>query len=158
MPELSRTSNTEPSEFGRGVVICLAKFSEHLCNRWAETAQTIRWWETATDRRRREDIQSASEHPQGDAARRMTMLGHTSLAQALQFWANGARDHFLELDRDRAPTALCALADLVLKMGNVYPQHSCTWDDWLRVHELWKDSCLELDALLDAANPDWGAW
>lgn len=146
------------SEFGHGVVICVAKFAEHLSNHWAEIARVTRWWATIDDDRRATEIQSAITHPRGDAARRQTMVDIVKLEDALQMWANGARDHFLDLDRGHATPGVCELADLVLKMGDVYPQYTCTWDDFQQVYALWERACVELDASLGVTAPDWGEW
>jgi hypothetical protein len=33
------------SEFGAGMVVCLAKFSEHLSDRWGQCVQSMISWE-----------------------------------------------------------------------------------------------------------------
>ncbi len=157
---------SDESEFGRGVVVCLAKFSEHLFNRQAVTVMNeIRFSEMSGDDKYVEESE-ARTHPRGDAAQRIAgrmysgMLGHLTgnpVSEALEMWANGASDHFYDLDRDRAPQPLCELADLTLEMGHGFTGKTWTPEHWMRIHDLWRESCLSLDRTL-GNNPDWGRW
>jgi hypothetical protein len=118
------------SEFGSGVVVCLAKFSQHLDNihRFKETYTSIGKDETSV------------------------------LYDAITMAMNGASDHFYDLDRDKAPESLIKLADLTLEIGHgfrggvVYTQD--TVDE---IFKLWEESCLAVDKML-GVDGDWGTW
>lgn len=152
----------ERSEFGRGVVICLAKFSEHLANEWATRVRTRAWWDRQDEANRARQVAEAHNFPRGDAARRLADLEIApEIDGALRSWANAASDHFFDLDRDRAPGALVELADLTLSMGHGFGLDGggpWTVDHWRRIHALWQQACEGLDQLLGAAAPDWGQW
>lgn len=121
------------SEFGAGIVVCLAKFSEHL---WS---------------------------PRDPSRARETPLPHTQredpamvLSDEIEMWANGASDHFYDLD-ERAPKPLKELAALTLQMGHSFTGKQWTNADMERVRELWRESCLAVDAMLEV-EADWGKW
>lgn len=157
----------EPSEFGAGLVVCLAKFSEHLWSPMAEQYLRMhRWTQLDADARRKLEAE-AIRHPIGDAAALIadvqvgSAFGDSEeemLSRALELWANGASDHFYDLDRDRAPEPLRELAELMLQMGHGFrSDRTWTHEDWDRVQRLWRDSCMELDRKL-GTRPDWGRW
>ena len=160
----------EPSEFGAGVVVCLAKFSEHLGNSMIERFLHARHWHTMKDDQRAKTEDEACQHPFGDASR---LLGDVrsilwseqpqrDLMRALSLWANGASDHFYELDRERAPAPLVELAELMLDLGHGKGLMG-GYDDgdpdetWKRIKDLWHESCLAVDKQL-GTQPDWGQW
>lgn len=156
----------EPSEFGRGVVVCLAKFTEHLANRQAVSVANEIRYRRMTDEEKATEVREAEQHPRGDAAQRiasrlysgiLASLTRDAVSESLERWANGASDHFYDLDRERAPTPLCELADLTLDMGHGFRGQTWTEGDWTRIHDLWRAACLAVDEKLGAA-PDWGKW
>ncbi len=157
------------SEFGKGLVVCLAKFSEHLSGRQARWVTSCHQWMQMSEAKRAGMEAGARQYPTGDSAafvadlavaRIHVDMGHgdwdSALSKAMELWANGASDHFYDLD-DSAPESLKELASLTLKMGHGYTQTTWTWDDWLKVHELWEKSCRELDERLGVQS-DWGKW
>jgi hypothetical protein len=155
------------SEFGAGIVVCLAKFAEHLGrNEWnARVYNTKRWIdmsESERDSKRREIKQS----PHGDAARdyglliateRIEIDPVTHMSSAIEMWANGASDHFYDLDRDKAPESLCKLADIALAMGHGYERHDWSYDEYLDLLEIYKQACIDVDKML-GVEPDWGQY
>lgn len=153
------------SEFGKGVIICLAKFSEHLWNRWAENIiYTIRW-QNMTDEERQNIHKEMEIHPHGDASRHYGMIiamegsrfdNRDAVSSAMELWANGASDHFYDLERDLCPPSLVELADLTLTMGHGFTGQKWTEEDWKKIQKLWEDACYELDLQLGVENPDWG--
>lgn len=157
----------EVSEFGAGVVVCLAKFSEHLWNDMYERVCNLVWWEELPEEKREQQRQEARKFPRGDAARRMLTVesfglfaerSHAeNLSRAIEMWMNGASDHFYDLDRERSPDCLVALADLALRIGHGFTDRTWTWDDVKLLRELWRKSCIELDRRL-GTEPDWGQW
>lgn len=161
---------TEPeksySDFGAGIIVCLARFAGHLENRWAERIWVAHWWRGLDADEREKQRQEARKYPQGDSARRISLveMGGRSdpdlaIDAAIQIWANAASDHFHDL-ADNAPKPLKQLAALTLRMGHGFHIDGSppwTWGDWERVERLFRESCIELDRLL-GADPDWGTW
>ena len=160
------------TEFGSGVVVPLAKFSEHLQNESENRVwSAIRWTKMSEDEKSK-TRQEATIYPRGDAARQLSdvtvvlgsvesSLGWTeekAISQWIVVWMNGASDHFYDLDREKAPQSLIELADLCLEIGHGF-DHGKTWDEstMKQIRDLWKKSCLEVDKLLDV-NGDWGEW
>lgn len=158
------------SEFGAGVVVCLAKFSEHLWGGPAFSERTLHAyvrWQEATPERRAAWQQEAARYPTGDAAEFMRQIGVAKVSEVvrgtpervishvIEMWMNGASDHFYDLDRERAPQPLVELADLTLTIGHGFTGQTWTMEhvEWIR--ELWKDSCMALDQLL-GTHPEWG--
>lgn len=130
----------EQSEFGSGIVVCLAKFSEHLWN----------------------DREPSLDGELSDGSRSMRGSKFYDsdehlYSREVEIWANGASDHFYDLDR-RAPKALRELASLTLEMGHGFTGKVWTPDDMKRVRELWKESCLAIDRRMLHVKADWGEW
>lgn len=159
----------EGSEFGAGVVVCLAKFSEHYGTFWEmQVLHAIRWKNMTPEERAKEEWE-AKKYPTGDAANRMRDIsivfwegsGRTDeqqISHAITLWMNGASDHFYDLDRDIAPPSLIELADLCLRIGHGFLQEEIYDETTLkRIRELWQQSCLDVDKRL-GTNPDWGTW
>lgn len=156
----------EPSEFGKGIVVCLAKFSEHLWNHFYERVQNaIRWQEmSVADRIEREN--EAARFPRGDAARFISNVKSAfsgirdspeqDISMQIEMWMNGASDHFYDLD-EKAPPALRELAELSLRIGHGFTGETWTKETVTRIRELWEQACLEVDAML-GVEAEWGQW
>jgi hypothetical protein len=171
------------SEFGAGLVVCLAKFSEHLWQRREQDIYTYARWIKLSEAQRQRERSEAGQHPRGDAAERMAVIKrfkfdeegfhkYPSLSagcetpeeyaihQAISMWANAAGDHFFDLDEERAPQPLRDLADLVIRMRNTHLTDApLCWkvEDMDRVRELWRESCVALDRMLGTV-PNWGEY
>jgi hypothetical protein len=142
-------SDGSDSEFGRGVVVCLAKFSEHLANEHARAITSgITWQKMSPERQRRWRAESGRGH-----IRRVESIG---LSKMIEMWANGASDHFFGLS-DQAPGPLQELAAFTLLVGHGFQEEEWTAGTWKRILELWKESCLAVDRQL-GVEPDWGQW
>lgn len=156
----------EKSEFGAGVVVCLAKFSEHLWNDHVDRIRDAeRWSKMDADAKARERGEAAA-YPSGDAAKRMMnveMAEHVydgadkAISRLIEMWMNGASDHFYDLDREKAPPTLIELADLTLRIGHGFTGETWTMDHFQEIRDLWRRACLEVDALLNV-KADWGEW
>lgn len=118
------------SEFGRGVVVCLAKFSEHMSDDMARAVT--------------EAIAGKPTLP-------------ISLSSTIELWANGASDHFYELDRKMAGPRLIQLADLMLRIGHGFTGEKWGPPTWRQIHTLWQEACLEVDTKL-GVDAEWGTW
>ena len=152
------------SEFGAGVVVCLAKFAEHLGHdsRHNVVYNTHRW--SKMDDYERDQIrEEINGHPNGDAARKyglvISLEGFQSnpVSSAIEMWANGASDHFYDLDRDKAPESLKELASITLSMGHGFQRNDWTFEEFENVHKLFRQACLDVDKML-GVEPDWGQW
>lgn len=164
-----------PSEFGRGIVIPLVKFSQHLG--YGETyhsAITAGWrWLEMTPEEKQQKIQESEEYPRGDAAGFMQSLGvaeiyteavsntpEHAISRMLEMWMYAAADHFYELD-DKAPQALKDLASLALRMGRPWGGDiGKVWgkEDYDRIFDLWKEATLQVEAQLGVRDAAWGEW
>ncbi len=164
--EDSPTLRETQSEFGAGIVVCLAKFSEHL---WIERERTA--WELCRYKRDgkgelSKDAQRCLESaidwqrkypeyilPFGDP---LTYAIHDQIGM----WANGAGDHFFDLDRERAPRELVELGDFMIYLRNDHLRdEKSVYDieDLERVRELWRAACIAVDRML-GTKPNWGKW
>ena len=157
---------TTESEFGSGIVVCLAKFSEHLSNHMYERVSRAIWWSEASEEKREAQRKEANIYPHGDAAQRIRdaesalRVGETpeqAISESIMMWMNGASDHMYGVDRDVAPPALVALADLTLAVGHGFTEIVWTKETVEKIRQLWQDACLEVDALL-GVKADWGQW
>lgn len=164
-------SEDSRSEFGAGLVVCLAKFSEHL---WGgggayteEIIHDFNRYVEMPERRRDKEREEAAQYPSGSSAaflRNVDIAGlgegmtpERTLSHLVEIWLNGASDHFYELDRELAPDPLVQLADLTLEAGHGFTDKVWGMDTVQKIRDLWRDSCLELDEKL-GAEPDWGNW
>jgi hypothetical protein len=163
-------SEIERSDFGAGVVVCLAKFSEHLREHGPYSERLIREYAGWTPERDQQLRLEAERYPTGDAAQKLARISvaeiservrggdrAAALSSMIEMWMNAASDHFYDLDDGKAPEPLRELAALALNIG-----HGFTGEQWTiatvdRIRELWRESCLAVDRLL-GVEPDWGEY
>lgn len=150
------------SEFGAGLVVCLAKFSEHLGQ--DNQAWELVWY--ARGKRKLEQLSRSAqitlELAEGSRVRMGTCLTVEDYAvdEAISHWANAASDHLAEICEDQAPQPLRELTELMFWLRNNHfrkPFKAATGEDLERVRELWKQSCLALDRKL-GIKPNWGEY
>jgi hypothetical protein len=156
------------SEFGKGIVVCLAKFSEHLHEHGPYSERSIREYAKTTDAQRTKMVEEAGKFPRGDSAQTLSRLSvfdisaevrggrEEAISSAIEMWMNAASDHFYDLD-DRAPPPLRKLADLALRIGHGFTGETWTLETVDEIRDLWRESCLAVDQLL-GVEPDWGKW
>jgi len=105
------------SEFGKGLVICLVKFAEHMEN--SEIRPLIQGIYTDYDTRMLKDVY-------GDNKEKF-------LSSKLERWANGASDHLYEIEVPKGWVAISKkveeLKSLGLEMG-----HGWTGKTWTEKH------------------------
>lgn len=146
---------TRSSEFGAGIVVCLAKFSEHLHEHGPYGEAAIRRYAKCSDI---DNLTPTSalwviEHFRragGDSK-------EAAISEAIEGWMNSASDHFYDLDEDKAPEPLKKLADLTLRIGHGFTGETWTIETIDEIRDLWQQSCLAVDRLL-GVEPDWGEW
>lgn len=164
----------EGSDFGAGVVVCLAKFSEHLSGASSPYDERMiylynRWINELTPEQRVKMQEQAKLYPTGDAARDLQVIAsaarsaeirgsaEAALSNLVEMWMNAASDHFYDLDRRRAPDVLIELADLCLLIGHGFTGKTWTMEHVDRIRELWRASCIAVDKQL-GVKPDWGSY
>lgn len=151
------------SEFGAGVVVCLAKFSEHLWTEAEKRASGLVALLKGDITRERLSTQAEADLKRAEGGYPFCRPGQDPLTaaaeDAVHMWASGAADHFYDLDRDRSPQALCDLADLVLRMRNTHLDSGWTLADGGldRVRDLRQQACIDLDRHLGTI-PNWGEY
>jgi hypothetical protein len=162
--ELATGETAEPqSEFGRGLIVCLAKFSAHLEGEWFSRVRHAEHWRKMGPDARARIATEAKTHPYGDSARLFAHIfihrqdADAGLSREIVSWMNGASDHFYDLDRERSPAPLIELADLCLKIGHGFRNEQYTWATVEEIERLWRESCLALDKTL-GVTADWGQW
>lgn len=152
------------SEFGAGIVVCLAKFSEHLwTDRERTMAELVGYGEgkvKGLSERAQRDLDFANDmlvkYPD-DKARYGDPLAY-AIDQAVSMWASGAGDHWFDLDRDKAPAEIIELADHVLRLRNGhFSEERFTAEDYYKIRQLWEAACIALDRKLGTV-PNWGEW
>lgn len=156
-------SPIKQSEFGAGVIVCLAKFSAHLENDWFHRLMSSKRWMDASPEERARLVSESKSHPHGDAARLVSdiIVYHDSedagLSRQIVLWMNAASDHFYDLDRTKAPAPLLELADLCLRIGHGFSGEKWNWETVEKIQQLWQDSCTALDEGMGTV-PDWGQY
>jgi hypothetical protein len=146
------------SEFGSGVVVCLAKFSEHMMDwRAKQVYDTIEWMKMSPAEKQYE-IRYAANRGNQHAAKIVEAGDNDSLSQMIWLWMNAAADHLRHLDEAHAPAPLSELRAFTLHIG-----HDMQMEGWdaatvERIRDLWKESCLAVDRMLGVENGDWGQW
>jgi hypothetical protein len=154
------------SEFGAGLVVCIAKFSEHL---WTERDAAIYELVAFKDGKRTHAQLSTEAQHRVDFAERW-WLSHpeyrradtpldAAIAEQIEMWASGAADHFADLDEERAPEPLKELAAVMWRLRNRHLNETPlpTGGDMETVKRLWQESCIALDRMLGTV-PNWGEW
>lgn len=160
-----RLLDTPPSMFGSGLVVCLAKFAQHMEGIFWQNCYFASFWMNMDAEARQKLEMEAAQFRYGDSARRLAAVKSVfimndgdeakALAHAIESCMNCASDHFYDLDREKAPLSLIELADLTLRMGHGFTGYPWTIEDLDRCYGLFKQSCLELDRMLGIC-PDWG--
>src|SRR5262252_964423 len=145
------------SEFGKGIVVCLCKFSEHLVEHGPFSERMIREYADWTPEQRQRDMVEAGTHRFGDSAQRLARMASAEamgggdkvrgISRMIEMWMNGASDHFYELD-EMAPPALRQLGSLCLEIGHGYTDRTWTLEHVREIRRLWQLACLEVDRML----------
>ncbi|HTZ63498.1 MAG TPA: hypothetical protein VMB51_05285 [Solirubrobacteraceae bacterium] len=156
----------EGSEFGAGIVVCLAKFSEHLHEHGPYSERQIREFADWTPQERGRCEAEALRYPVGDAAQKLARMASAermregdrvkALSAMIEMWMNGASDHLIDLD-EKAPEPLKELAELALRIGHGFTGETWTMEHVKRIRELWKAASVAVDRML-GIEPDWGQW
>lgn len=158
---------TAKSEYGMGLVVPLVKFGEHFHGWQSENVYAGLNWLNSNDTFKQKVMEEMENHPSGDYTRRfrsflltMDIYGgpEGALSNAIEMWAYGAGDHFMDLD-ESAPESMKLLASTVFGMGRNFIGDKMMWGEehWQIVKNLYEQAALDLDARL-GVETDWGQW
>jgi hypothetical protein len=160
-----RMAEVEPeSDFGSGIVVCLAKFSEHLSGHGASPMQNERLIRKVAEaqsmneiRQLRRDGHYISDYEFDQPGVLFEEARDASVSHSIEMWMNAASDHFYDLD-EKAPVPLQELASLTLRIGHGFTGETWTTETIDEIRRLWRESCIAVDAMLGVEEPDWGKW
>jgi hypothetical protein len=154
----------EESEYGKGLVVNLVKFSEHLHfeGRMHQIYAVDRW---INDGMKDGELSSDTEAVELFKRIELKVLGgpKKALAHLIELWANGASDHLYDMQIPKEWRNLAVakqireLRDLGLKMGHGFTGTLWTVDDITKLRKLVEKISLAADKKLGLKG-DWGQW
>lgn len=148
------------SEFGSGIVVCLAKFSEHLAGHGDSSMQNERLIRKVAKAKNLKEVRALDGYVSMYEFDKPGVLfeeaREQSVSHSIEIWMNAASDHFYDLD-EKAPEPLRELAALTLRIGHGFTGEVWTVETIDEIRELWKQSCIAVDAMLGVES-DWGEW
>lgn len=167
------------SEFGKGLVVCLAKFMEHFSN-GQMTQLSHRVFLSKKPKDEQEEILSGNPHPNLDYGKDKTEdfiffinkmvpiwgSAEATISHDVTLWANGASDHLCEIkvpkgkDWKEIRKIVKELQDKGLDMGHgrgLIDGKTYTIDDINELGDLTRKALLLIDEKL-GLKPDWGEW
>jgi hypothetical protein len=161
---IEKMKNPEESEFGKGLVVNLVKFSEHLHHegRLHQIMAVDRWIKNGI---KEEGISSDSESINQFKRIELRVYNepNKALAHLIEMWANGASDHLFDIQVPKGWRNLVVakrireLRDLGLKMGHGFTDTLWTADDIHKLQRLVEQISLAIDKKLGLKG-DWGQW
>ena len=166
------------SEFGKGLVINLVKFSEHFNYRGGYLSQIksiLLYLEK--NKEERELIISDNPPPNLDYGKDikeeikmflkcyLSVFGsyEEAISQLIILWANGATDHLYDIEVpegkewNKIRKLVNELQKKGLAMGHGFTNKIYIYDDVLELWELVKKICILIDKKIGLI-PDWGKW
>lgn len=167
----------EKSEFGKGLVVCLAKFSEHFSN--SQITQIYNNTYLLKKTQKEQDIiLSGNPPPNLNYGKDLTnefvfFIKKTvpiyrsierAMSSAITLWANGASDHLYEVETplgkkwNTVRAVIDKLKEDGLDMGHgsgLMGDREYTVEDLNELRELTKKALLLIDKIL-GIKPDWG--
>ena len=153
----------EESEFGSGLIVNLAKFSEHFMDRHLANCSTITWWlkDVNVDLSKYGvDVKEAVAY----FGTYMKIHGDTASAVSsmITLWANGATDHLYDLrvpkrwENTELANKVIELRELGLSMGHGFTGQIYTMEDVTKLRKLVQEICLGIDKQIGIKDGDWG--
>ena len=168
---------SEKSEFGKGLVVCLAKFSEHFTNSQIREIYDRAFF-LKKPQKEQDIILSGNPPPNLSYGKNKTdnfiffmkktvpIYGNikSSTSSSVTLWANGASDHLydIEVPLDKKWNKIRVVVDMLkdkgLDMGHglgLMGKKEYTVEDLTELVELTKKALLLIDKKL-GLKPDWG--
>ena len=155
------------SDFGKGLVICLVKFAEHLENdQWERIVYTDSFLRIGDKKKIKDydrNVQLAMEYY--DLTLSIWKTKTKWFAHAIEMWANGATDHLYEMEYPKSwkGTKLARKIDKLisvgLRMGHGWDDLTKIWtvEDILKLKDWTREIALEIDKKLKL-KPEMGAY
>jgi hypothetical protein len=163
------------SEFGKGLVICLTKFSEHFENEFISSLSLYKLWMGQTQKNRELMLSDKCPpnldygFPHRDRLKHFADSidiwgsAEKTLSQRIEMWANGASDHLYDMEVPKGHGwkniggMVEKLKDKGLAMG--HGSHNTIWtiEDVRELQELTRKIALEIDKKI-GLKPQLGEW
>lgn len=169
----------EKSEFGKGLVVCLAKFYEHFAN---QQLLNLYFYKRCSERSEEEQQKIRSKNPPANLnygrdrnegfdfwmSKMVPIHGsiEATISSDITLWANGASDHLYEIgaperkEWDKIRKIVIELKDKGLDMGHgrgLMGDKQYNLDDIGELQKLTEKALLLIDEKL-GLKPDWGKW
>ena len=155
------------TDFGRGLVICLVKFSAHFDNwMWRHIQHVDFFYHRLKGNRKKLDHYDRSIADSVAFAEITMPIWKTAekwISQEIELWANGASDHLYEIKipKEWEGTKLAGkiekLQDLGLKMGHGFTGKSWTFNDLENLRKLTEEVSVLIDKKI-SLRPDKGIY
>lgn len=159
----------KPSEFGKGLVICLVKFAEHFDNHFAEPISIANTYLSKTEKEKELMLSSNPPANLDYGFPYMTFLRHfvdsikfwgseeKAFSDLITLWANGSSDHLYNIEvpkklrNTKLGRKILLLQKLGLDMGHgkgLTGKKIYTFKDFKKLRELTREIALLLDKKL----------
>jgi len=164
------------SEFGRGLVVNLIKFSEHFHNPMSQKMRSVKLYlsQTAEGREQMISDNPPSNFDYGTDVRNSIksflaceykVYGsfEAGVSSLITLWANGATDHLYEIRTPKGKEwseirkLVKELQTKGLDMGHGFKDKLYELKDVSELQELTKRICILIDRKI-GLKPDWGEW
>ena len=164
------------SEFGKGLVINLVKFTEHFSNDTIMRINNIRFYQSKSEKEK-ELIMAENPLPKYDYGKKLRddikiffsceyqVYGNwrEAISSMIGLWANGATDHLYEIKTpedkgwDKIRLLVEKLQSKGLAMGHGFTNKIYEYKDVLELQKLIKKISILIDEKL-GLEADWGEW
>lgn len=155
------------TDFGKGLAVCLVKFSSHLQNEWVRRIEAVDFFyrRLKGDRKKLEkydrSIKEAVEY--SDILMKFRKTSNKWISEEMELWANGASDHLYEMrvpeewEKDLIGKKVAELQNLGLKIGHGFTKIIWTVRDLRKLSDLTEEIAFLLDKKI-RLNPDKGMY
>ena len=170
--------NKEQSEFGKGLVVCLIKFSSHFSNDLAKNLMILRNYQESNDKQKKLMLQQNPPdyinygkyfHEQLRFMINQLLPIHDNnleefVSSQIELWANGASDHLYEIEVPKGKgwtyinEKVKDLQNKGLQMGHGFDKQKLyTFEDWDELKKLTNEISILIDNKI-GLNPDTGEY
>jgi hypothetical protein len=154
----------EESDFGRGLIVCLVKFSEHL--HFEGHLQRIyaveRWIKGGMKDTLNSDTAEIELFKKVEL--KVYKDPERAFSHLIEMWANGASDHLYEIKVPKAwnnnsiGRNVRKLKNLGLTMGHGFPNKTYTLKDIEELRKLVRRIAIAIDKQIGIEDAEWGRW